>query len=190
MARYGRFEGYGWGPRDGYGRPAPSRGYDRGVHGGDYEGYRGGYPPRGRGHGWGGYGRGFAYEPFLPDAAYGRHPELRREPGPRGDRWGYERDDVGADLDDRDVRAAVRRRIYDDVWLDVDRIDVEVEDGVVTLRGEVDDWMEARYAWDDAWETEGVRGVVSRLMVVGGDEDPEPHGDLLPQTGTGARSEP
>ena len=36
---------------------------------------------------------------------------------------------------------------------------------MVTLTGEVDDFMQARYAWDDAWESAGVRGVVNNLTV-------------------------
>jgi hypothetical protein len=168
------------------------RGYDRGVYGGPYEGYRGGYLDRGGRGGYdGGYGRGYGGRTFLPREAYARHPELERPPAPRGGRWGYELDDAGHDLDDREILAAVRRRIYEDVWLDVDRIDVEVEDAVVTLSGEVDDWMEARYAWDDAWETEGVRGVVNHLRVrpdAAGSS--EPHGDLLPQSASGTRTEP
>lgn len=182
MGRYDRFRGGydgGWGP-------------PRGVYGGGYEGYRGGYPERGGGGGggWGGYGRDYADAPFLPPGAYRRHPELDRAPGPRGGRWGYELDDVGGDLDDRQVLAAVRRRLYQDVWVDVERVDVEVEDGVVTLTGEVDDYMEARYAWDDAWETEGVRGVVNQLVVRADRPSGETHGDLLPQTGQGTRTEP
>jgi osmotically-inducible protein OsmY len=52
-------------------------------------------------------------------------------------------------------------------------------DGVVTLSGEVDDFLEARYAWDDAWEAEGVRGVINNLTV----RTAEPHAQMgMPQT--------
>ena len=84
----------------------------------------------------------------------------------------------------------MRRRLYEDVWVDIDRVDVEVEDGIVTLRGEVDDFMEARYAWDDAWETEGVRGVLNHLTVRVDEPVAEPHGDVLPQSTQGSASEP
>lgn len=193
--------GRSWSPRDvQYGRWEGPAGYDRGLYGGAYEAPAGGYgdgPDRRTG--WGGYGGdfdeewqgGYARGPFLPEQAYQRHPELDREPR-RGARWGYDMDDTGWDLDDEDILAAVRRRLYDDVWVDVDRVDVEVEDGVVTLRGEVDDFMEARYAWDDAWETEGVRGVINHLVVRV--DQPEPaaqqHGDVLPQTTQGTSTEP
>ena len=200
-----------WSARDvQYGRWDGGGGYDRGVYGDAYEAYapRGygrdfggadfgrGAAPRGRG--WGGYGQayeeewqgGYARGPFIPEQAYRQHPELNRAPGPRGDRWGYELDDTGADLTDEQILDAVRRRLYEDVWLDVDRIDVEVEDGVVTLRGEVDDFLEVRYAWDDAWETEGVRGVVTRLTVRTDQPQATTHGDLLPQTTQGTSTEP
>lgn len=186
MGRYDR----GWEPRRGYdGGFSGPRGYDRGVYGGAYEQYGGGYPRRGGG-GWGGYAAEYAERPFLPPETYRRHPELDREPGPRGDRWGYEMDDLGAELGDREILAMVRRRLFEDVWLDVDAIDVEVEDGIVTLSGEVDDYMEARYAWDDAWETEGVRGVVNHLAVRVDRASPDPHGDLLPQSAQGTTTEP
>ena len=195
--------GRGMDPRDvQYGRWEGPGGYDRGVYGEAYEayaprGYEGGRgAPRGRG--WGGYGGdleeewqgGYARAPFLPEQVYRRHPELEREPGPRGGRWGYELDDTGADLEDDVVHDAVCRRLYEDIWLDVDRLEVEVEDGVVTLRGEVDDYLEARYAWDDAWETPGVRGVVTRLTVRADRPQTQPHGDLMPQTSQGTRTEP
>lgn len=219
MRRYDGGYGGGWGPRRGgyewnrppreimggqrwsphdvqYGRWEGPGGYDRGVYGGAYEAPRGGYVDDRRG-GWGGYGGdfrdewgGYARGPFIPEQAYVRHPELDREPGPRGGRWGYELDDTGWDLDDEEILDAVRRKLYEDVWVDIDRIDVEVEDGVVTLRGEVDDFMEARYAWDDAWETEGVRGVINQLTVRVDEPAPQPHGDVVPQSTHGTSPEP
>lgn len=193
-----------WGPRDvQYGRWEGPAGYDRGVYGDAYEAYA----PRGYGRdlgpgprrgGWGGYGEayqeewqgGYARGPFVPEHAYRRHPELDHAPGPRGERWGYEMDDTGLELGDAQILEAVRRRLYEDMWLDVDRIDVEVEDGVVTLRGEVDDFLEVRYAWDDAWETEGVRGVVTQLTVRADEPRSVTHGDLVPQTASGTSPEP
>ena len=66
---------------------------------------------------------------------------------------------------DGEVREAVARSLRDDGFVDADVIQVEVKDRVVTLRGEVQDYMEARYAWDDAWDAPGVRGVISKLTV-------------------------
>ncbi len=68
-------------------------------------------------------------------------------------------------LDDDDIREAVRENLFHDSFIAPERIDVDVDRGVVTLRGEVDDFLEARYAWDDAWESPGVRGVVNHLTV-------------------------
>lgn len=188
------------GPRDvRYGRWEPPPRYDRGVYGEAYEAYAPGYGREyGRRGGRGGYGEpyqeewqgGYARAPFVPEHAYGRHPEMNQPPAPRGDRWGYELDDTGMDLSDGQILERVRRRLFEDVWLDVDRIDVEVEDGVVTLRGEVDDFLEVRYAWDDAWETEGVRGVITQLAVRADEPRAVPHGDLVPQTTSGTSPEP
>lgn len=110
------------------------------------------------------YDRGYAREPFMPDAAYERHPEYARRPHPADVRWD-ERELRSGTYGDDELRHAVRESLFRDTWLDAMRIQVEVRDGVVTLRGEVDDFMEARYAWDDAWETDGVRGVVNQLTV-------------------------
>jgi hypothetical protein len=66
---------------------------------------------------------------------------------------------------DEEVLRAVREALIEDRWLDSSSIGIEVRDGVVLLRGKVNDYLEARYAWDDAWEADGVRGVVSRLEV-------------------------
>lgn len=133
-------------------------------------GYRGG---RGQQYGEnreqsGGYDRGFAQEPFIPEGAYRQHPELNRPQLHRGERWGgnaYTTPGQGGYLDDDEILQGVRQSLYADSWVDADEIDVEVNDGVVTLRGEVDDYLEARYAWDDAWEAGGVRGVINRLTV-------------------------
>jgi hypothetical protein len=125
-----------------------------------------------RGGGWGG-GRGRGgydspAEPFMPEAAYLRHPEYDRPPRSMTERWpsegsgsqgGYEL------VDDEDIRQAVCQNLFQDSWVDAERINVDVDDGVVTLTGDVDDFLEARYAWDDAWETSGVRGVVNQIHV-------------------------
>lgn len=114
-------------------------------------------------------------------------------PGPERVAYGHTPPDrwpgTGHDLDhplpgedrltDEEIREAVLDNLFDDTWIDPDRIDVSVEDGVVTLRGEVSDFMEARYAWDDAWETPGVRGVINHLTVRADLPGPEM---MLPQT--------
>lgn len=180
--------------RRGYGRTWR----DRGVYGGAYEEYGGypGGPSRGEYYGGrggerpshqrgydGGWGRGFAREPFIPDEAYRRHPEYRQERRPRD--WEAHQHGYGDGvLSDDAVRDAVHRRMSADAWLDPARIDVRVEDGVVTLTGEVDDYMEARYAWDDAWEADGVRGVINNLTVRT-DQPREPHGDIVVQSAGG-----
>jgi hypothetical protein len=156
MARYGREfggAGPGHGRRGGFGggfeRRPESRPYPYGPGTGDPRKY--GYASTYRGPGPR-FGVGY------PD-----HEGARGIPG-----YGSEfPDPPGRDRepDDGDIRAAVLESLFQDTWVHPDGIDVAVEDGVVTLSGTVASHMEARYAWDDAWETDGVRGVVSELVV-------------------------
>jgi hypothetical protein len=170
--------GYG-----GFGPPpgSPGSSRDQGRFGGGERGYSSGFRddwngPRGqsRGGGWGGergrdrYDSPGPAEPFMPEAAYLRHPEYDRPQRQMSERWpseasgsqgGYEL------MDDEDIRLAVCQNLFQDNWVDAERINVDVDDGIVTLTGDVDDFLEARYAWDDAWETSGVRGVVNHIHV-------------------------
>ncbi|HEX8245952.1 MAG TPA: BON domain-containing protein [Longimicrobium sp.] len=156
-------------------------GYPGGPVRGEYNG--GGRPSQGRG-----YDAGFAREPFMPEEAYRRHPEYRQEPHHR--EWEAHQHEFGDDeLSDDEVRDAVYQRMHADAWLDPQSIEVQVEDGVVTLTGEVDDFLKARYAWDDAWEADGVRGVVNNLTVRADEPQQAPHGDVVAQSG-GARTDP
>ena len=165
-------------------------GYDQDVYGGPYPGF-GGYPGGGGrgvhygGRGYGqqfeprgepgfegrweqprGYDQGFAREPFVPEAAYRQHPDLARPRHDAGREWTEPlQHDVGEDLSDEEIRASVRQNLFNDNWVDAERIEVEVSDQVVTLTGEVDDYLEARYAWDDAWVAAGVHGVINQLTV-------------------------
>ena len=69
---------------------------------------------------------------------------------------------------DDELREEVQEALFYDTWVDADAITVEVRDGVVFLRGELPNYDEIRYATDDAWDVEGVRGVRSELTVRGG----------------------
>ena len=66
---------------------------------------------------------------------------------------------------DEEIREDVEETLFYDTWVDADRIEVVVEDGVVTLRGTLPSHDEVRYAVDDAWDVDGVRGVRSELQV-------------------------
>ncbi|HET7461593.1 MAG TPA: BON domain-containing protein [Longimicrobium sp.] len=66
---------------------------------------------------------------------------------------------------DDEVRKDVEEALFYDTWVDAESISVDVSDGVVTLRGALPDHDEIRYATDDAWEVEGVRGVRTELRV-------------------------
>jgi hypothetical protein len=177
------------GGRGAYGEAYPGYGgYPGGQNRGMYYGGRGygGDYTRGRGGGGGAssYDRGFARERFIPEEVYRRHHEFDRPQ--RHDSAGPWEEGGGGgrriELSDRDLQRAVRDSLNRDPWVDSQRISLDVSNGVVTLRGEVDDFMEARYVWDDAWETPGVHGVVNNLTVrvdIPADADQEP---MFPQS--------
>lgn len=73
---------------------------------------------------------------------------------------------------DDDVRKDVEDALFYDTWVDAEAITVAVKDGVVTLTGELPDYHEIRYATDDAWDVEGVRGVHCQLTVNGARRPP------------------
>jgi osmotically-inducible protein OsmY len=66
---------------------------------------------------------------------------------------------------DDELKADVEEALFYDTWVDAEAITVEVSDGVVTLTGELPDYAEIRYATDDAWDVDGVRGVRTQLRV-------------------------
>jgi hypothetical protein len=113
-----------------------------------------------------GYDRGYARAPFIPESEYREHPEFDRPRRVASGRWserGYTA--IYGDIDDDEIRSTVEQNLHQDGWVTADSIQVSVEDQVVTLTGDVGDYLEARYAWDDAWETMGVRGVINNLTV-------------------------
>lgn len=65
--------------------------------------------------------------------------------------------DYAADRSDQEIRSDIRGRLEADVWIDEWLIDVNVDNGKVTLSGSVGSAAEKRYAEADAW----VAGVTS-----------------------------
>lgn len=66
---------------------------------------------------------------------------------------------------DDELKAAVEETLFYDTWVDAEAIEVDVAEGVVTLRGTLPAFEEVRYATDDAWDVDGVVGVRSELEV-------------------------
>jgi hypothetical protein len=66
---------------------------------------------------------------------------------------------------DQELKQEVEEALFLDTWVDAEAIEVEVEDGVVTLRGTLPDHQEVRFAHDDAWDVDGVTGVRCDLRV-------------------------
>jgi hypothetical protein len=84
--------------------------------------------------------------------------------------------------DDERIRADVMQRLADDMYVDASAIEVAVDNGVVTLNGEVENRPEKRLAEDCADEVAGVRDVVNALRIrEPRDRSPDPRGgpDLL-----------
>jgi hypothetical protein len=145
-------------------RPAQGRTYDRGF--GRGSGYGGDFRPHA---GWGRGGReverGAGGMPggFVPDGAPWEEGPLY---GPA--RYGlgpYHRRLQSRRRPDEALKEEVEEALFYDTWVDAEAIEVSVDDGVVTLRGALPDYDEIRYATDDAWEVDGVRGVRSELRV-------------------------
>lgn len=164
MARYDagwrRFPGgssydepFGFHGRPGGFRPERRR-YDAGFgEGGWGGGDRGGTQP------WGDVGAGGMGERetfWEPGTIYG---PARYGLGPYHERLRRQR------RTDDELKDEVAEALFYDTWVDADAIAVEVSDGIVTLRGELPDYDEIRYATDDAWDVEGVRGVRSELSI-------------------------
>ncbi len=161
---------------EGYEVPYPRRGWSEGFLGGDLRS-RGSWTasPAGEFEWGGGYigGRGYGGTNYDIEHGYATRggyawgeAELSEEYGPA--RYGY-----GPYYDrlrrrrrsDDDLRQEVEETLFYDTWVDADAISVSVEDGVVTLRGTLPSYDELRYAVDDTWDVDGVRGVRSELQV-------------------------
>jgi osmotically-inducible protein OsmY len=67
---------------------------------------------------------------------------------------------------DAELRHQIQARILADPWVHGDRVQVVVNQGVVTLTGTIDSLEAKRAADDDAWDTPGVREVHNDLVVV------------------------
>jgi osmotically-inducible protein OsmY len=66
---------------------------------------------------------------------------------------------------DEQIRTDVHRALVLDNLVPLDTIGVAVENGIVTLTGDVDDRYLSELAEDDVGQVPGVRGVVNRISV-------------------------
>jgi hypothetical protein len=126
---------------------------DRGANEWDRQGrYESGY---GRPSG-GGYGS-YAWSGMVgpgSDEGWGEGPH--RGKGPRG----YQRSDER-------IREEVADRLEQHGWIDASELEVDARDGIVTLRGEVDDRRQKRMAEDIVEQISGVKDVRNELRVHG-----------------------
>lgn len=72
---------------------------------------------------------------------------------------------VSATRDDTEILTDIEADLILDSWVDATNVNVEVNDGVVTLTGNVDTVVAKRSAGDDAWDTPGVIDVINNLTV-------------------------
>jgi hypothetical protein len=143
----------------GYGRQGAGNGSNRfsnsGFGGGGFRprpGMGGGYDA-----GFGGGARG--YDADMGGADGGNFGPARYGLGPYHQRLRQRQ------RPDAELKTEVEDALFFDTWVDAEAITVEVSGGIVTLRGELPDFDEVRYATDDAWDVDGVRGVRSELRV-------------------------
>ncbi|MCL5957962.1 MAG: BON domain-containing protein [Chloroflexi bacterium] len=66
---------------------------------------------------------------------------------------------------DTEIRRDVESALFYDSWVDSKDVNVDVDDGVVTLSGTVHSRFEKRSAGDDAWDVPGVKDVCNSLQV-------------------------
>lgn len=174
------FEGDAPGSRGGW--SGGMRGYDPGAEFGRGDGYAGGRGYGGTnydvdrgsytgGRGFGSRSRGAAFrqgewESSPPESRGGHASEPAEEYGPARYGYGpYYHRLRQRRRPDRELREEIEETLFFDTWVDAEAITVMVEDGVVTLRGTLPSYEELRYAVDDAWDVDGVRGVRSELLV-------------------------
>jgi osmotically-inducible protein OsmY len=78
---------------------------------------------------------------------------------------------------DAELLVDIRNELTWSPYVDADDIEVSVEDGVATLRGDVASWLEHKAAVENAYEG-GARRVVSKMLVAGGAPEHVPYEGL------------
>lgn len=121
----------------------------------------------------GAYGPGYRREepPDYPDEAE-REPAADEDEGPGPYAGRLRRGRRGDD----ELRRAVEAALFYDTWVDADRIRVEVDDAVVTLRGSLNDRSEIERAESHVRAVGGARDVRSELRVASRRAADRPHG--------------
>ena len=67
---------------------------------------------------------------------------------------------------EKDVSSRIKSALHRRAELEAQRIDVEVEDGIVTLKGSVHSWTQRRDAESAAWAAPGIQQVQDELLVL------------------------
>jgi CBS domain-containing protein len=81
---------------------------------------------------------------------------------------------------DEELAAAIREALLHDLWIDISRVRVAAQHGVVTLDGRVERWSEKELAGKWAALADGVVRVENRLTYELDDRKPPPEAPRLP----------
>lgn len=158
-----RFGGYSGGYSGGRGyssdRSYGGRGYDRDYYNDDDRGYRGEYGYDRDDRGWFDKAADEVASWFGDEEAERRRRMDERRQGHRG------RGPRNYTRSDERIKEDINDRLTDDFYLDASDIDVEVNDGEVTLTGSVDSRFAKRRAEDIAEDVSGVSHMENRLRV-------------------------
>lgn len=90
---------------------------------------------------------------------YHSHPQTRYYYG----YYGPYHQQMSGSTNDEELASEVKSALQWDSYVDAGKIDVSVQNGVVTLKGAVSNPREKRAAGDDAWDTLGVVDVHNDL---------------------------
>ncbi|HEX7119679.1 MAG TPA: BON domain-containing protein [Longimicrobiales bacterium] len=107
----------------------------------------------------------FGFGPGMREPREKRTGRRREPPPPQPGQGPYRGRLLRRRRPDHWIRADVEQALFQDTWIDADRILVEVDDGVVTLTGMLPDPAEIPRALRDAKGVPGVRDLKNRLEV-------------------------
>lgn len=93
----------------------------------------------------------FVYDPYIDPYYPHAAAPYRYEPN-------------GTDVTDSEIRQEIRDELWWSPFVDSEQVTVSVDDGVATLKGEVDSWHERQSAYENAFEGGAVR-VINKLEV-------------------------
>ncbi|MCL5961265.1 MAG: BON domain-containing protein [Chloroflexi bacterium] len=77
----------------------------------------------------------------------------------------YNQVSIPGTRDDAEIKRDIEDSLFWDTWVDAGKVQVEVENGLVTLTGTAASIVEKRAAEDDAWDVPGVIDVRNKVCI-------------------------